>query len=95
MSAESINPRRGRKKGTPNRVVDPATKHILTVVDVQNFLGKSKRSFYKLRNDAEGVPCALRHQGRDHWTMSDISDWIASKRRKDSVPGRRALAAAA
>ena len=76
------------------RTADPAQKNVLTVSDVQRFLGKSKRAFYQLRRDVEeGFPAPFVIQGRDHWLKSDVFDWIQSRRRRDSVPGRTVLAA--
>ena len=70
-------------------------KHVLTVTDVQRFLGKSKRALYQLRQDAqEAFPPPFLIQGRDHWLKSDVLSWIESRRRKDAVPGRTALAGA-
>jgi predicted DNA-binding transcriptional regulator AlpA len=67
----------------------PATKTTLTVTDVQHFLGKSKRAFYLLRCDeAEAFPAPFVIQGRDHWLMRDLLNWIDSRRRPDAVPGR-------
>jgi hypothetical protein len=68
---------------------DPASKTTPTVGDVQRFLGKSKRAFYLLRCDTtEGFPAPFVIQGRDHWLMRDLLDWIEARRRRDAIPGR-------
>jgi len=68
---------------------DPTSKTTLTVGDVQRFLGKSKRAFYLLRCDAtEEFPAPFVIQGRDHWLMQDLLQWIERRRRRDAVPGR-------
>ena len=73
----------------PRTRVDPASKTTLTVGDVQRFLGKSKRSFYLLRRDPhEEFPPPFVIQGRDHWLMRDLLEWIEKRRRRDAVPGR-------
>jgi predicted DNA-binding transcriptional regulator AlpA len=72
-----------------------SSKITLTVTDVQRFLGKSKRAFYLLRYDvAEEFPAPFLVQGRDHWLMRDLLEWIESRRRRDAVPGRTALSSA-
>jgi predicted DNA-binding transcriptional regulator AlpA len=87
--------RPGRSSGNGRgRTVDgdPSRKITLTVTDVQRFLGKSKRAFYLLRRDPrEGFPTPFLIQGRDHWLMRDLLDWIESRRRRDAIPGRTAL----
>jgi hypothetical protein len=71
---------------------DPSTKITLSVTDIQLFLGKSKRAFYLLRRDPkERFPAPFVVQGRDHWLMRDLLDWIESRRRRDAIPGRTAL----
>ena len=68
---------------------DPAILTALTVTDVQRFLGKSKRTFYLLRRDpVEEFPPPFVIQGRDHWLMKDVLEWIETRRRPDAVPGR-------
>jgi predicted DNA-binding transcriptional regulator AlpA len=82
-----------RRRDTEPEVAGPAAKTTLTVTEVQRFLGKSKRSFYQLRCDTKqefSAPFLL--HGRDHWLMADVLDWIASRRRRDAIPGRTALA---
>ncbi len=70
----------------------PSSKITVTVADVQRFLGKSKRAFYLLRRNAtEEFPAPFLIQGRDHWLMRDLLEWIESRRRRDAVPGRTAL----
>ena len=72
--------------------VSETLKHVLTASEVQRFLGKSKRSFYLLRHRTdESFPAPFVMLGRDHWLTQDVVDWIASRRRSDAVPGRRAL----
>ena len=67
--------------------LNPSHKHVLNAADVQRFLGRSKRAFYMLRCDrAEAFPAPFVIQGRDHWLMRDIDEWIESRRRMDSVP---------
>lgn len=79
---------RGRRAATKT---DPSSKTTLTVTDVQRFLGKSKRAFYLLRGDtSEEFPAPFVIQGRDHWLMRDLLDWIEKRRRRDAVPGRAA-----
>ena len=74
---------------------DPSSKFTLTVTDVQRFLGKSKRAFYLLRCDSrEKFPAPFLIQGRDHWLMRDLVEWIESRRRRDAIPGRTALSSA-
>ena len=69
-----------------------SAKITLTVTDVQRFLGKSKRAFYLLRRDLmEEFPTPFLIQGRDHWLMKDLLDWIESRRRRDAIPGHTAL----
>jgi predicted DNA-binding transcriptional regulator AlpA len=71
---------------------DPSSKITLTVTDAQRFLGRSKRAFYLLRRDpTEGFPAPFLIQGRDHWLMRDLLEWIESRRRRDAIPGRTAL----
>lgn len=66
---------------------------VLSVRGVEEFLGKSKRAFYLLRQDkAERFPAPFVIQGRDYWITTDLAEWIESRRRKDAVPGRSALA---
>jgi predicted DNA-binding transcriptional regulator AlpA len=85
--ADSQPPRDARAHSSP------ASKTTLTVTDVQRFLGKSKRAFYVLRCDpAEEFPAPFVINGRDHWLMRDLLDWIQSRRRRDAVPGRLARA---
>jgi hypothetical protein len=67
-------------------------KITLSVTDIQLFLGKSKRPSYLLRRDPkEQFPAPFVVQGRDHWLMRDLLDWIESRRRRDAIPGRTAL----
>ena len=67
-------------------------KITLSVTDIQLFLGKSKRAFYLLRRDPKAqFPAPFVVQGRDHWLMRDLLDWIESRRRRDAIPGRTAL----
>jgi hypothetical protein len=82
-----------RSGGRSERVrPDPSTKITLSVTDIQLFLGKSKRAFYLLRRDPkERFPAPFVVQGRDHWLMRDLLDWIESRRRRDAIPGRTAL----
>ena len=71
---------------------DLSSKITLTVTDAQRFLGRSKRAFYLLRRDpTEGFPAPFLIQGRDHWLMRDLLEWIESRRRRDAIPGRTAL----
>ncbi len=71
---------------------DLSAKITLTVTDVQRFLGKSKRAFYLLRRDPRHeFPTPFVIQGRDHWLMRDLLEWIESRRRPDAVPGRTGL----
>jgi predicted DNA-binding transcriptional regulator AlpA len=75
---------------------DPSSKITLTVTDVQRFLGKSKRAFYLLRRDwTEEFPAPFLMQGRDHWLMRDLLEWIESRRRRDAIPGRTVLSSTA
>jgi hypothetical protein len=68
---------------------DPSAKITLTVTDVQRFLGKSKRAFYLLRRDpGHDFPTPFVIQGRDHWLMRDLLEWIERRRRRDAVPSR-------
>jgi predicted DNA-binding transcriptional regulator AlpA len=81
-------------RGRPNKrgEADISSKITLTVTDVQRFLGKSKRAFYLLRRDSrQEFPAPFLIQGRDHWLMRDLLEWIESRRRRDAVPGRAAL----
>lgn len=82
-----------RSRGRSERVrPDPSTKVTLSVTDIQRFLGKSKRAFYLLRRDPKAqFPAPFVVQGRDHWLMRDLLDWIESRRRRDAIPGRTAL----
>jgi predicted DNA-binding transcriptional regulator AlpA len=83
-------PNRFRRGTTGGR--DPASKITLTVTDVQRFLGKSKRAFYLLRRDSgEEFPAPFLIQGRDHWLMRDLLEWVESRRSRDAIPGRTAL----
>jgi predicted DNA-binding transcriptional regulator AlpA len=87
-------PNRNRRRGTAVGS-DLSTKITLTVTDVQRFLGKSKRAFYLLRRDpGEKFPTPFLIQGRDHWLMRDLLDWIEGRRRRDAIPGRTALLSA-
>lgn len=71
---------------------DPSAKITLSVTDIQLFLGKSKRAFYLLRRDPKAqFPAPFVVQGRDHWLMRDLLDWIESRRRRDAIPGRTAV----
>jgi predicted DNA-binding transcriptional regulator AlpA len=71
---------------------DPSSKITLTVTDAQRFLGRSKRAFYLLRRaSAKEFPAPFLIQGRDHWLMRDLLEWIESRRRRDAIPGRTAL----
>ncbi len=91
-SAERCPARTIQRGRGPSAGSDPSSKITLTVIDVQRFLGKSKRAFYLLRRDAaEGFPAPFLIQGRDHWLMRDLLEWIESRRRRDAVPGRTAL----
>lgn len=50
---------------------------------------------YLLRSDPrEEFPAPFLIQGRDHWLMGDLLEWIESRRRRDAVPGRNALSSA-
>lgn len=78
------------------KLIAQGRTRVLSVRDVETFLGKSKRSFSDLREDeAEGFPAPFVMRGRDYWLSTDIAEWIESRRRKDSVPGRSALASEA
>jgi predicted DNA-binding transcriptional regulator AlpA len=85
---------RNRRRAAPDGS-DLSAKITLTVTDVQRFLGKSKRAFYLLRRDPmEEFPTPFLIQGRDHWLMEDLLDWIEGRRRRDATPGRTALLSA-
>jgi predicted DNA-binding transcriptional regulator AlpA len=94
-SAERVPARTTERSRGTSAGSDPSSKITLTVTDVQRFLGKSKRAFYLLRRDAtEKFPAPFLIQGRDHWLMRDLLEWIESRRRRDAVPGRTALSSA-
>ncbi len=87
-------PAPGAAPASPTARVDGVGKQVLTVRDVQLFLGKSKRGFYLLRSrSAEGFPAPFLINGRDHWLTTDIIDWIATRRRSCATPGQRTLRA--
>lgn len=67
--------------------IDPADKHVLTVTEVQVYLGLSKRSFFLLRrNRAQAFPAPFVVNGRDRWWRREIDEWAESKKRRDAVP---------
>ena len=92
LSAEKGPGRPGRNGRGTTVGSDPSSKITLTVTDAQRLLGRSKRAFYLLRRDPrEEFPAPFLIQGRDHWLMRDLLEWIESRRRRDATPGRTAL----
>jgi predicted DNA-binding transcriptional regulator AlpA len=66
---------------------DPAAKYVLTVTEVQIYLGLSKRAFFLLRcNRAQAFPAPFVVNGRDRWWRREIYEWAESRKRPNAVP---------